>query len=258
MQDPNHEPPAIGSIAAIVPAAGSGHRFGGVSNKLFSTIAGKPLWVHAVERLRDQILVGRIVIPIAESDLEYFSVQNADTINALELECVIGGAERSDSVLAGLNLLQGDDSVRWVAVHDAARPLVSRDDLASVFATATRTGAAILASPVTGTVRRDISTANDPGRTEMVDRRHLYVALTPQVFDAGLLRQAYAKHNGRPATDDAELVQRIGHPVSLVRGSADNIKITYPEDLAVAEAILTQQQLAHQKQLDQPNAAKDA
>lgn len=225
------------SIAAIIPAAGSGRRFGNESNKLFAKIDGVPLWVHSASRLRDQSCVGRIVLPIAEADRDYFSAQYADTVDSLDVQLVDGGAERSDSVCQGLRLLEGDKLVRWIAVHDAARPLVSPDDLKQLFSVVMETGAAILAAPLTGTIRRDLGT-----HTQTVDRRDLYEALTPQVFEAGLLRHAYSHHNGRPATDDAELVERTGHAVSIVRGSADNLKITYPEDLLVAEAILARQQ----------------
>jgi 2-C-methyl-D-erythritol 4-phosphate cytidylyltransferase len=225
-----------GSIAAIVPAAGNGRRFGRQSNKLFALIDGRPIWVHSVERLRDQPSIGRIVLPIAEADRDYFAVQHRETIQTLGLELIAGGLQRSDSVRQGLNQLQGDEQVQMIAVHDAARPLVSAEDLAKLFSVAAQGGAAILAAPLTGTIRRDLGT-----HTQTVDRRDLYEALTPQVFEAGLLRHAYSHHNGRPATDDAELVERTGHAVAIVRGSADNLKITYPEDLLVAEAILARQ-----------------
>ena len=234
---PSNSTPPPKSIAAILPAAGSGRRFGGESNKLFAKIDGVPLWVMSAKLLRNQTCIGRIIIPIADSDRDYFTVQNADLADSLGIEWVAGGAERSDSVRSGLKHLEGDDQVRWIAVHDAARPLVSPDDLQQLFSTVTESDAAILAAPLSGTIRRDLG-----GSTKTVDRRDLYEALTPQVFEAGLLRHAYSHHNGRPATDDAELVERTGHAVSIVRGSADNLKITYPEDLLVAQAILARRQ----------------
>ena len=228
--------PTDGSIAAIVPAAGNGQRFGSESNKLFAKIDGQPLWVHSISRLRDQSAIGRIVMPISEVDRQYFAVEQAGLMASMGIELVAGGAERSDSVRQGIGVLETDRAVQWIAVHDAARPLVSADDLKNLFEVAAKTGAAILAAPLSGTIRRDLKT-----RTETVDRRELYEALTPQVFGAGLLRHAYSHHNGRPATDDAELVERTGHAVSIVRGSTDNLKITYPEDLLVAESILARQ-----------------
>ncbi len=220
-----------------MPAAGSGQRFGSSRNKLFATLGGKPLWFRSAERLASSPLVGRIVMPVSETDRSAFGSEFADLVASLGIEIVAGGAARYDSVRAGLDALADDPDVRWIAVHDAARPLVSDGDLAAVFAMASQSDAAILAAPVPGTIRREIRVSDGTMRTQTVDRRDLYVALTPQVFAAGLLRRAYEKHNGRPATDDAELVERIGHPVSLVRGRSDNLKITYPEDLAVAQAI---------------------
>ena len=234
MQAP--QPP--GSIAAIVPAAGSGQRFGSHQNKLFATLAGKPLWFHPVARLRAQSEIGRIAMSVSDSDRERFDGEFAPLINQLGVELVAGGRERTDSVQAGLNLFADDASVKFVAIHDAARPLICSADLETVFAAARRMGAAILACPVPGTIKRDIGDGN---RSETVDRRNLWIALTPQVFRTELLIEAYQKHNGRPATDDAQLVERIGHDVALVRGSADNLKVTFPEDLLVAEAILARQ-----------------
>lgn len=225
------------SVAVILPAAGSGQRFGTASNKLFATLAGRPLWIHALQRLAARPEVGRMVMAVAPQDRDRFESELAANPIPCPIEWVLGGEQRSDSVQAALAGLEGDDSISWVAVHDAARPLVRDDDLAAVFAMAARTGAAILAAPVTATLKRDLG---DRLGSETVDRRELYSALTPQVFRVGLLIEAYRKHNGRPATDDAQLVERIGHPVALVPGSADNLKITYPEDLLVAEAILAQ------------------
>ncbi len=237
MQEPEHLPPRPGSIAAILPAAGSGRRFGSHHNKLFALLAGKPLWYHAAFRLRRCSLVGRMVMPVAAADRPFFEGEFAALVSELEVELVEGGEQRTDSVAAGLRQLSGDESIRLVAVHDAARPLVGDADLQSVFAVASQTGAAILAAPVAGTIKRVIGQSD----CQTVDRRDLWTALTPQVFRPDLLKLAYEKHRGRPATDDAELVERIGHSVSIVKGSANNLKITLPEDLLLAEAILSQQ-----------------
>jgi len=175
---------------------------------------------------------------VSEADREAFVGEFANLIAELNVELVAGGKERTDSVATALELLTNDSSIQSVAIHDAARPLVSAADLDAVFTTAFQTGAAILATPISGTIKRDLINGV---RCETVDRRDLWIALTPQVFHIGLLVEAYQKHNGRPATDDGQLVERIGHDVALVRGSADNLKITYPEDLLLAEAILTRQ-----------------
>jgi 2-C-methyl-D-erythritol 4-phosphate cytidylyltransferase len=227
-----------GSIAAILPAAGSGQRFGAASNKLFAELAGKPLWFHAASRLAASESVGRVVLAVSEVDEPVFRNRYASMLDQLGIELVLGGSERTDSVQAGLEHLADDLRIGFVAIHDAARPLVRPKDMAAVFAATERTGAAILATPMPGTVKRG---QLERGGSLTIDRRELWLALTPQVFRVGLLKQAYHKHNGRPATDDAELVERMGHDVTLVQGSADNLKITYPEDLQVAEAILAMQ-----------------
>ena len=227
-----------GSVAAILPAAGSGNRFGSECNKLFSLLSGKPLWSHAVARLMARPEVGRIVMPISETDRELFLGRDGALVAQYGVELVTGGAERTDSVQAALQFISTDQSIEWVAVHDAARPLVADRDLHAVFQAAAISGAAILATPVAGTLKRDLGHQRN---CQTVDRRDLWIALTPQVFRVGLLNQAYHKHNGRSATDDAQLIERLGQDVTLVRGSADNLKITFPEDLLVAEAILARQ-----------------
>lgn len=226
------------SVAVILPAAGSGQRFGSQGNKLFATLAGCPMWSHAVARLAARPEVGRIVMAIADRDHQRFTGPDAPLVQRFDVNLVPGGSERTDSVRSALQAIGDDPSIEWVAIHDAARPLINHQDLQAVFNAAALHGAAILATPVPGTIKREL---NDGRECETVDRRDLWIALTPQVFRVGLLKQAYDKHNGRAATDDAQLVERLGHDVALVRGSADNLKITFPEDLLVAEAILASQ-----------------
>ena len=150
-----------------------------------------------------------------------------------------GGDERADSVLAGL-AVAGDAA--WIAIHDAARPLLSDDDIGRVFAAADHTGAALLAARVRGTIKRQQppSMAVEKAAAQVratVDRSELWEALTPQVFRTELLREAYQKWRGFPVTDDAQLVERMGHAVSLVEGSPINLKITVSDDLSIAKAL---------------------
>lgn len=227
-----------GEVAAILPAGGSGRRFGAAQNKLLAELGGKPLWLHAAERLAAREEVGRLIVPLSPADRETFAERSAEAIARLRIEFVDGGAERVDSVRSGLAALAGDAQTRYVAVHDAARPLVHDEDLSAVFNAAVRSGAAILATPVVGTLKRDLG---ERRRCVTVDRNDLWVALTPQVFRIDWFRTAYERYRGWPVTDDAQLVERAGYSVSLVPGRADNLKITYPEDLAIAEALLAQQ-----------------
>jgi 2-C-methyl-D-erythritol 4-phosphate cytidylyltransferase len=222
-------------VAIILPAAGSGQRFGRGENKLFATLDDVPLWQFTAQRLRRHRRVARILMPVSEQDRPRFAVDFAEAVSALQIEIVSGGAERTDSVRNGLAAIADADSIRWVAVHDAARPLIRHADLEAVFNKAEETGAAILATPITATVKQSF----DGGAScRTLDRSTLWMAQTPQVFRCDILRRAYEKHRGRPATDDAELVQRSGVSVALVEGSPDNLKITHPRDLVLAQAIL--------------------
>lgn len=225
------------SVTVVLPAAGSGQRFGDQANKLFAILAERPLWTHAAETLLCRDEVDAILLSVSDTDLARFEDQASRLSRPDKIRFVIGGGERSDSVaaaLAGIDRSSGG-TTRWVAIHDAARPLVRQADISAVFERAAQTGAAILATPVTGTLKRSV---RDHSACQTIDRTGAWIAQTPQVFAVDLICRAYARHRGRPATDDAELVERTGHPVSLVAGAADNLKITYPEDLTVAEALL--------------------
>lgn len=222
-----------GSVAAIIVAAGRGQRFGAEENKVLLPLAGVPIWVRAVDALRASAAIGRIVLVVRACDHFELAAQAAE----LGVAVVDGGEQRYDSVRAGLDwLAQNNDASPFIAVHDAARPLVTAAEIDAVAKAAVEHGAAILATRVRGTIKRECI----GGKSIMtVDRSDLWEALTPQVFSASVLRAAYDRHRGRPATDDAELVERTGTPVCLVPGSAENLKITQPEDLQIAEAIFS-------------------
>lgn len=223
---------------AIVVAAGRGKRFGGGDNKVLFPLDGKPIWRHAVESLRASGRIDHIVLVIRPDDRQII----ADIASELDVHLTDGGNERYDSVQAGLDALQKLlllnrqlPENRLVAVHDAARPLVSTLEIQNVIDTANRTGAAVLATPVRGTLKR----RNEHGNTATIDRNELWEALTPQVFRFEVIAAAYRRWRGRPVTDDAEMVERSGFPVTLVPGSAENLKITRAEDLTLAHAILS-------------------
>ena len=154
MPDSVSSSPIDAATAALVPAAGSGRRFGAESNKLFAKLGGFPLWYHSVARLRAQREIGRIVLIVSETDLARFRGEFAPLIGGLSVELAVGGDERTDSVRAGLDAIGDDASIQLVAVHDAARPLVGDGDIQAVVAAAWEGGAAILASPVSGTLKR--------------------------------------------------------------------------------------------------------
>lgn len=224
----------MASFAVILPAAGKSSRFGDqFYKKPFAPLENRPVWMHAAEKFCNRPDVKQTILVISPEDRESFNSQYGGNAALLGVQVVEGGNERYDSVAAALARVQAD--VEFVAVHDAARPCLAEAWIDSVFAAATKTGAAILATPVTSTLKR---VGADRTITETVSREGLWEAQTPQVFRRELLLEAYARRGTEGATDDAQLVERIGHPVTLVPGSAMNLKITTKDDLRLAAAIL--------------------
>ncbi|MFN8640818.1 MAG: 2-C-methyl-D-erythritol 4-phosphate cytidylyltransferase [Candidatus Binatia bacterium] len=220
----------VASVAAIVVAAGPGRRLDAGMPKAFVPLAGVPLFVRSVRAML-AAAVDRLVV-VAPPD----AVAEADRLlqmagpYRLTPRLVAGGAERQDSVRNGLAAI-GDAEL--VAVHDAARPFVTASVVDAAIDAAERHGAAIVAIPATDTVK----IVDAEGWIEATPpRAYTWLAQTPQVFRADLLRAAHAAAGGGlPATDDAALVERLGHRVRVVAGSADNRKITTPDDRAWAE-----------------------
>jgi 2-C-methyl-D-erythritol 4-phosphate cytidylyltransferase len=218
----------------ILPAAGKSSRFRDQHyKKPFAPLDGRPVWMHVADRFVNRSDVKQTLLIIAPEDRERFAEKFAGNAAMLGIEVVEGGAERSDSVALALERVSPD--IDFIAVHDAARPCVASEWIDSVFAAAVKSGAAILAAPVAGTLKRAHS---DQTIAETVARDKLWEAQTPQVFKRQLLIDAYARRGQAPATDDAQLVERVGHPVTIVPGSRMNIKITTKEDLRMAAALL--------------------
>lgn len=223
------------SVVALLLAAGKGERFGHELPKAFVPLGGRPLLLHALEALVAVPEIDRVLPVTARSELPRLrALLAASGRHAKLAEPVAGGAERQDSVRAGVAALPPD--AEWVAVHDAARCLVRPAAVSRAVAVARREGAAILAVPARDTIKRVAGTriVETPARAEC------WAAQTPQIFRVDLLREALAKAaaDGYLGTDDAELVERLGVPVHVVPGDPDNLKLTHPEDLPVAERIL--------------------
>jgi 2-C-methyl-D-erythritol 4-phosphate cytidylyltransferase len=223
-------------VAALVLAAGRGERLGHELPKAFVPLAGRALLLRALEALCAVPELEWLVPVVAERDLPRLRALGPELAAVPGLlgrlaPPVAGGALRQDSVRAGLAALPPE--LELVAVHDAARPLVRPAAVSAVIAAARREGAAILAAPVPDTIKRVRG-----GRVlETPDRSECWAAQTPQVFRASLLREALEKAlaEGFLATDDAQLVERLGAPVRVVPGDPGNLKVTHPEDLAAAE-----------------------
>jgi len=221
----------VGKFAVILPAAGRSSRFKDKHyKKPFAPLAGRAVWLHSAERFLGRDDVVQTILAISPEDREDFNFKFASNVAILGVEVVHGGAERADSVAAALELVE--PAADFVCVHDAARPCLTDAWIDKIFAAAQRTGAAIFALPVTGTLKR---VGGEKKIEETVDRNRLWEAQTPQVFRRELLVQAYAKREGFAATDDAQLVERIGHPVTVVPGSPINMKIATKEDQRLVE-----------------------
>lgn len=220
----------MAKFAVILPAAGKSSRFQDPHyKKPFAPLDNRPVWMHSVERFLNRDDVKQVILVISPEDWEPFHSKYAANVAILGVEVVEGGNERTDSVARALERVRED--VDYVAIHDAARPCLADEWISRVFDAAAQTGAAILAVPVTGTLKR---VGQDGKIQETVSRAHLWEAQTPQVFAKKVLTDAYARRSGTPATDDAELVERLGHAVTVVTGSPINLKITTREDLRLA------------------------
>jgi 2-C-methyl-D-erythritol 4-phosphate cytidylyltransferase len=221
-------------FAVIMPAAGKSSRFKDpFYKKPFANLAGRAVWLHAAERFMNRGDVKQLIVVIAAEDREHFEMKFSANAAILGIEVVEGGAERADSIQNAMARVRPD--IDYIAVHDAARPCIADEWITRVFDAAEKTGAAMLAVPVTGTLKR---VGKNHVIEETVSRENLWEAQTPQVFRRDLLLEAYAKRDGFAATDDAQLVERIGHPVAVAHGSPMNLKITTKADLRMAEAAL--------------------
>lgn len=221
---------------AVVPAAGSGRRMGAAIAKQYLPLLGRPLLAHALAPLLACSRLSAIVLCVAPDDREWRGAVDGEDERLLT---TAGGTERCHSVLNGLERLAGraagDD---WVLVHDAARPCLSGEELETLFAAlADDPVGGLLAMPLSDTLKA----ADEAGRvSRTLPRDGLWRALTPQMFRYGLLHEALAGAIGAgvTVTDEAAAMERAGHRPALVTGSAANIKVTTPEDLALAEAVL--------------------
>jgi len=221
--------------SAILPAAGSSSRFGGKEKKPFAKLAGRAVWLHAAELFINRDDVCQTLLVIAPEDRELVERKFGANLAFLNIQLVDGGAERFESVANALAKLH--DDAEFVAVHDAARPCLDGEHIDKVFAAAASSGAAIVATPVSDTLKR----VSDAGVIdETVPRAGIWKAETPQVFRRDWLEEAYAKREqaGSDITDDAQLVEAVGHPVAVVDVGALNVKITRKQDMRLAEAVL--------------------
>ncbi|EMX8645933.1 2-C-methyl-D-erythritol 4-phosphate cytidylyltransferase [Providencia stuartii] len=226
-------------VVAIIPAAGIGSRMKADCPKQYLQVAGKTIIEHTINALLLNPHVASVVIALSPDD-DYFA--KLDIAQDSRVTTVEGGKERADSVLAGLDFLAQDGNMhnKWVLVHDAARPCLHQDDLNKIIQLSTENCCGgILAAPVRDTMKRSRKASDLIDHT--VEREALWHALTPQFFPLLLLRDCLSKALKENAviTDEASALEYCGYQPVLVSGRSDNLKVTRPEDLALAEFYLS-------------------
>lgn len=238
----------MAKFAVILPAAGKSSRFSQGVKKVFTDLKGRAIWLRSAELFVNRPDVVQTLIVIAEEDRDWFKEKFAPNLAFMNVQIVTGGKERFDSVRKALELVTSEAD--YVAVHDAARPVMVPDWVDAVFNAARKTGAAIPAVPVTSTLKQVTDKQGTGGQgtdgqgtgghriEKTVSREHLWMAQTPQVAKREWLLDAYGKIGSLHPTDEAQLLEQAGYPVEVVEGSPLNLKITSKSDLHLAEVSL--------------------
>lgn len=222
-------------FAVILPAAGRSSRYHDENyKKQFAMLENRSVWLYSAERFTSRHEVKQVLLVISEEDWDSFHQKFGANIAFMGITVVKGGSERSDSIHNAIKKLM--PSIEYVCVHDAARPCLADIWIDEVFSQSIKTGAAMLAIPVTDTLKK----VEHGVVTATVPRHDLWAAQTPQVFRRDWLEAAYAARaaSSVPITDDAQLIEAQGHNISIITGSPMNIKLTTKSDLKLASAIL--------------------
>ncbi len=222
-------------VGAVIVAAGSSRRMGGV-DKVLAPLGGKPVLARVIDVFQKCASIDQIVVVLSQQNLEKGQQLVAEQGWSKVTDVCPGGERRQDSVVAGLSRLS---HCSWVVIHDGARPLVTVDLIEDGLEAATETGAAVAAVPVTDTIK---VAGDDRFVQETPPRHNLWAVQTPQVFRFDIIAEAYRQAKGE-ATDDATLVEQLGFRVKLYMGSYGNIKVTTPDDLALAEVFVQKHEM---------------
>jgi 2-C-methyl-D-erythritol 4-phosphate cytidylyltransferase len=221
---------AKSAVGAIIVAAGDSLRMNGV-DKVMALLGGKPVLAWSIEAMQRSPKVDRIVLVNSQKNLEPVQCLVADRKLSKVVEVCLGGKRRQDSVAAGLKVL-GD--CEWVIIQDGARPFLTEDLIARGLEAARETGAAVAAVPVTDTIKL---AGDNQIVIETPPRQNLWAVQTPQIFRLSIIKEAYQQSVG-DVTDDAMLVEQTGVKVKLYMGAYENIKLTTPRDLSIAEMLV--------------------
>jgi 2-C-methyl-D-erythritol 4-phosphate cytidylyltransferase len=226
-------------VTAILLAAGKGVRLKSRVPKPLIKLKGRPVISYSLEVLARHPLVSRIILAVNPGNIK--AIQELLNKSACKKPCslVLGGARRQDSVFNALKEVGAQS--RLVLIHDCARPFVKAGEISVLIREAKKSGSAILGVPVKATIKQ-IKSAKSRGESlsvdKTIDREKLWEVLTPQVFERELIVEAYRRFGKLDVTDDASLIEKLGKRIVMVPGSYNNIKITTPEDIFIAEAIL--------------------
>ncbi|CAM3895091.1 2-C-methyl-D-erythritol 4-phosphate cytidylyltransferase [Alkalicoccus chagannorensis] len=228
------------AYSVILLAAGQGKRMQAGKNKQFLSIAGTPLLIHTIRVFEGDSLCRHIQLVVNDQETEEIRELLREWETGSKAVITTGGRERQDSVAAGLQQLRENDPRAVVMIHDAARPFVQSGELHRLAEAAALHGGAILGAPVKDTIKE----VEDGSITKTTDRSRLWAAQTPQAFHDSVIRGAHeaAAAASYTGTDDASLVEWHGGRVRMVQGSYENFKVTTPEDLLFAEAVLKHRQ----------------
>ncbi len=219
-------------FAVILPAAGKSTRMSGFQRKKpFVELKGRPVWVRTAEYFTSRDDVSETILVVSPDDMEWFRETFKPNLAFMNIKVVAGGSSRAESVRNGISALT--EPADFIAVHDAARPLLTAKWVDQIFAAAVTHKAVLPGVRISSTVKK----VRDDGTIHStVDRTNLYQAQTPQVFERTLLQKAFAAcRNLAAATDEASLVEELGHPVHVIDGWPMNIKITTNDDFRMAE-----------------------
>ncbi len=222
-------------ISAILLAAGKSKRFKTKTSKVLLNLGSKQVIVYSLGILNEHPKIKEIIVAANLQNIEELRGMIKKNKFHKAAKVVLGGKERKDSVAAGLKVI--NPQANFVLIHDAARPFITRGLVSLVINEAYESKAAILGVPVKATIKRCRAQGTGHRAQETIDRKNLWEAQTPQVFEKKLILEAYRRFGKQDVTDDAGLVEKLGRQVKIVQGSPLNIKITTAEDLILAEAI---------------------
>jgi 2-C-methyl-D-erythritol 4-phosphate cytidylyltransferase len=224
----------MAKVAVIIVGAGKGTRFGGNERKIFAKVDGQAMFLRSIGLFVNRDDVCQTIFVSGPEDQEQVREKYGANLGFMGVKLAIGGASRPDSVASGLAVVTEDAEL--IAVHDAARPCTTEGMIDAVFAEAAKTGAAILATPLSGTIKR---VSESKVIDETISRQGLWEAQTPQVFRRDVILAAYEKRGEfqGDATDDAQLVEAMGHPVAIVESDFTNLKVTTRSDLTLASSV---------------------